>query len=67
MQGSEPATVIVVRTPSPAGIEAPLNEKPNTVLPPVDTVKPASAAAPPVALIIPSTLNWNPPISSLLL
>ena len=62
-----PISVKVVNTPSPAGIEAPVNENPRTVFPPVDTVKPASAAAPPAALAIPSILNWNPPISSLLL
>ena len=52
-------TVTVVRTPEPAGIDAPVNEKPKTVEPPDETVKPAASAAPPLALIssAPSTLN----------
>ena len=38
---------------------APVNEKPNIVVAPVDTMKPAASASPPEALIIvaPSTLN----------
>ena len=63
-QASDPETVIVVNTPSPAGITAPVNEKPNTVLPPKLTVKPLSAAAPPDAPVTPSTSNWNPAIST---
>ena len=42
-----------VKTPLlPAGIKLPVNEKPSTVSPPVETVKPASAAKPPLALVI---------------
>ena len=50
-QGSLPSTVIVVKTPDPAGIVAPLNEKPNTVPLPEEpeTVKPFAAASPPEA------------------
>ena len=46
-------------TPSPAGIVAPVKLNPITVLPPDETVKPASSAAPPPALFIdaPSILN----------
>ena len=46
---------------------APENEKPKTVEPPAETVKPASAAAPPDApeTVAPSTDHWNPPISEL--
>ena len=61
----KPTTVKVVNKPLPAGIVAPTNEKPRTVEPPEETVKPFSAAAPPDALtsVTPSTLNWKPPIS----
>ena len=38
-----------VRTPLPAAISELVNEKPTTVAPPTDTVKPASPAAPPAA------------------
>ena len=38
---------IVVNIPSPAGIVAPVKEKPNIVFPPDERVKPASAAEPP--------------------
>ena len=43
-------------------IVAPCNENPITVLPPTDTVKPASAASPPPALYncVPVISNWNP-------
>ena len=49
----------LVRTPQPAGTVEPVNEKASTVEPPVDTVKPAFAAAPPVPLeaVAPSTEN----------
>ena len=40
-----PVTSSTTRTPSPAGIVAPCRLNPNTVLLPVDTVKPAAAAA----------------------
>ena len=46
----KPTTVTVVNKPLPAGIVAPASEKPITVEPPEETVKPASAAAPPEAL-----------------
>ena len=61
-----PNTVTVVKTPDPAGIDEPVNEKPKTVEPPEETVNPASPAAPPLALIssAPSTLNWKPAISA---
>ena len=60
-----PSRVKDVKVPHPAGITAPVNEKPNIVEPPADTVNPASAAEPPAALeaVVPSTLNWNPAIS----
>ena len=47
------------KTPSPAGIVAPVNEKANTVVPPAETVNPAFCAAPPEApvTVVPSTLN----------
>ena len=43
----------------PAGITLPVNEKPKTVSPPVDTVNPASAARPPDAPLqfAPTTSN----------
>ena len=52
----------VVNVPHPAGTVAPVNEKPNTVDPAVDTWNPASAAAPPSAMlaVAPSISNWNP-------
>ena len=45
--------------PVQLSIVAPENENPNTTAPPADTVKPASAAAPPLEPVIvpPSTLN----------
>ena len=46
-------------TPLPAGIMAPVREKPRTVLFPVDVVKPAAAAAPPEALIILAPVTSN--------
>ena len=51
-----------VKTPEPAGIVAPVNEKPITVSDPVETVNPASSAAPPKAPVSakPETLNWKP-------
>ena len=60
-----PSRVKEVRVPHPAGITAPVNEKPNIVEPPADTVNPASAAEPPAApeAVVPSTLNWNPAMS----
>ena len=64
-QGSPPETVKLVNTPLPAGIEAPVKEKPSTVVDPAETVNPLAAASPPEALttVAPVTLNWNPPIS----
>ena len=38
-----------VSVPHPAGMVEPVNEKPRTVEPPADTVKPADAASPPAA------------------
>ena len=60
-----PLTVRVVNTPLPAGITAPVNEKPNTVWLAV-TEKPFAAASPPAApsTVTPLTLNWNPAISA---
>ena len=70
-QGVPPSTVIVVKTPLPAGIKAPENEKPITLLVVEDaeTEKPAAAAAPPDALIrfAPLISNWKPPIGKALL
>ena len=45
--------------PQPEGTTPPVNEKPRTVVPPAETVKPYVAASPPDALTIvaPSTLN----------
>ena len=45
--------------PQPEGITPPVKEKPRTVVPEEDTVKPLVSASPPEALIIvaPSTLN----------
>ena len=54
-----PSTSRTKSTPSPAGIVAPVKLNPTTVLALLETVKPASAAAPPPAPVIvtPSTLN----------
>ena len=62
-----PATSSTISTPSPAGIVAPVKLNPITVVALVDTVKPASAAAPPEApfTVTPSTLNWKPAIGVL--
>ena len=59
----------VVNTPSPAGIVAPLKEKPRTTDALVETVNPASSAAPPEAdrTVGPDTLNWKPAIATSLL
>jgi len=59
---SRPSTTI---TPSPAGIVAPESEKPRAVVGLLETIKPASPAAPPDApfIVAPSTLNWKPAIS----
>ena len=67
--GSPPLTSSVTRTPSPAGIDDPVSENPRTVDPPVEMVNPASCAAPPPAplSVAPSTVNWKPPMASLLL
>jgi len=60
-----PSRASSTNVPHPAGTELPVNEKPRTVEPPVDTVNPASAASPPLALltVVPSILNWKPPVS----
>ena len=54
-----------VRTPLPASTVEPVNEKPSTVAPPVDTSKPASPAAPPEppVNVKPETSNWKPATS----
>ena len=44
-----PVTSSTTSTPSPAGMVVPCKLNPNTVLLPVDTVKPAASAAPPPA------------------
>ena len=66
-----PCTTNVVRIPSPAGIVPPAKSNPITTpeVPEVDTVNPASAAAPPEALrtVGPPTTNWNPAIFTSLL
>jgi hypothetical protein len=43
----------------PAGIVAPVNENPNTVVAEVETLKPLASAEPPEApeILTPSTLN----------
>ena len=64
-----PCTTSVVNTPSPAGIVDPSKEKPRTTDALVETVNPASAAAPPEADTTagPDTLNWKPAIAISLL
>ena len=61
-----PCTTSVVNTPSPAGIVDPSKEKPRTTEALVETVNPASSAAPPEAdrTVGPDTLNWKPAIGS---
>ena len=61
-----PSTSTSKSKPSPAGIVAPVKLNPITVLALLDSVKPASAAAPPPAPSTEtlSTLNWNPAIST---
>ena len=57
------------KTPSPAGIIAPVKLNASTIFEPVDIVKPTLAASPPDAEklpISPSIVNWKPAISSLL-
>ena len=52
-----PSTSNVNKVPSPAGITPPVNEKPSTVVPLAETVKPFAAASPPVAdTIVPSVI-----------
>ena len=49
-----------VNCPDPAGIVAPVKEKPRTVpLPPDETVNPAAAASPPLAPVIVSPDKSN--------
>ena len=50
--------------PDPAEMKPPVNENPNIIFEPTATLNPASAAAPPEALITsgPSIVNWKPPI-----
>ena len=59
----------MVSTPSPAGIKFPEKENPSTIPePPAETVKPASAAAPPTAPDkLAPVLNWKPEIATSLL
>ena len=62
----EKVPVKFVKTPLlPAGINPPENEKPSIVVPPVDTVNPASAAKPPEAAprSVPVISIWKPPTS----
>ena len=64
---ASPVTLIVVRTPEPAGIASPSIEKPRTVETPADIWKLAASAAPPPAepSNVPETrLNWKPAIST---
>ncbi len=52
-----PSTSKVSNVPAPAGITPPVNEKPSTVVPLAETVKPFAAASPPVAdTIVPSVI-----------
>ena len=64
-EASDSLVTKLVKIPQPAGIVAPLNENPSTVVPPEETVKPANSASPPdtLATIDPSTSNWNPAIA----
>ena len=52
-------------TPHPEEIVPPVNENPKTVVEEVLIKKPAVAASPPEAsfTVVPSTLNWKPPMS----
>ena len=61
-----PSSSRTVNIPEPAGIEPPVRENPNTVVLPVETVRPAVAASPPEAAktVAPSTSNWKPPTST---
>ena len=57
----------LVKTPLlPAGINPPENEKPSIVVPPVDTLNPASSAKPPEAAprSVPVISIWKPPTST---
>ena len=55
----------LTKTPLPAGMTDPVNEKPNTVDELVETVNPFSAESPPSApnRVTPSVSNWKPAIS----
>ena len=61
-----PCTTSVVNTPLPAGIVAPVKEKPRTTDELVETVNPEVSAAPPEAdkTAGPDTLNWKPAIGT---
>ena len=58
-QGSPPSIRRLVKTPLPAGIVEPEKEKPSTTDALVDTVKPASPAAPPDAPVTEAPLTLN--------
>ena len=50
--GSAPSYVILINTPSPAGIVEPVKLNPITVVALEETVKPLAAASPPLAPVI---------------
>ena len=54
-----PFKSITHKVPEPASIESPLNENPNTVCPPAETLKLAFSASPPDTLIIFAPLILN--------
>ena len=57
----------LTKTPSLGGIVAPVSEKPSTIVPLFETVKPLDRAKPPDAPVIwaPESPNWKPPTASL--
>ena len=57
-QGSPSPTSIVTNTPDPAGIDAPPKANDNAVSPDAKTLKPESAASPPL------TSNNSAPVTS---
>ena len=56
---ASPSKLRLTNVPQPAGTVAPVNEKARTVEPPVDIVKPADPASPPLPAeaVVPSTAN----------
>ena len=62
----ETVTSNTTRIPSPTGMVEPEKLNPITILLPVDSINPASSAAPLETpfTVAPSTSNWNPPIGT---